>query len=344
MWTTHPYVLTLLLTLTSYSFLAVSSSVTHETGQTMTIKTDNVDVDVPPLTTNPDPKVQKVYKIFHAFGLLDETNKDVFELGGTILLEQEEGSTEAVVEQEVTIEGRSAEQLDARGKENEWVRVKVVEEDTGRSASTILSACELRRSNLRVELTLTLGMTGSILSLSYTPLISPLAPSCHSFPTFSSLADANQGLTFHTKVTYTTGTPGMTLPQVLTSNPPPNGLVWLPRTGYSGKGKVGNPHLDMMEDANTPPEHQSFLRRYWYIILPLLIITTLGGENNPPSTEKDEHSGSANIPTDGSNVTTPQGSQRLPNHQLQPQNTSINCTGRNECNSGEIKQRRGKRG
>jgi len=162
---------------------------------------------------------------------------------------------------------------------------------------TSVPACNVRRANFRDEFVLQLQPgTARALSLSYLPLVSPLAP-----PT----CDAYQGklpettLQFESKVSWETAVPGMVVGkpaapavqhQSTTTDPtakvgkikPPPGLKWIPgkrkstTTTATAAGSNGNPLLD---ETETPPEEAGmfgFFKRYWYIFLPMMIINLMG--------------------------------------------------------------------
>ncbi len=181
---------------------------------------------------------------------------------------------------------------------NGLYRVKVVDEDSGHSVLASASACDVRRSNWREEIGLSLGDSGSLISISYKPIVSPLALSCKDLPP---LEDGASSLEFKTKVTYSTASQGMTIPLVMPQNRPPPGYAWIKRLVKRGEnnplngGKDGSANdgssssssssntalpFDPTEDAKKN-ENQSFFRRYWYIILPVTIMTLLGGEEDP---------------------------------------------------------------
>jgi len=158
--------------------------------------------------------------------------------------------------------------------------VRVVDEQgSGGMAMASVPGCDVRRANFREEISLTLGHTGDILSISYTPLVSPLAPACRSLSALSSAENASTDLKFTTTVNYETATSGMSVPLVLPQTRPPPGLQFYPRKDGSGQGgKTGIPGVD--EDK---PQNKSFLMRYWYIILPAAFLVLTGGvEEEPP--------------------------------------------------------------
>lgn len=131
------------------------------------------------------------------------------------------------------------------------------------------------------EFTLTFNHQKSVISMAYEPLVSPLAPSCDDLqPT----TDAKE---FTSKISLETATPGMVLPAVLPQNKPPVGLKFL-----KSKNGSGSPALEGTEEEATA---QSFLRKYWYIILPLFIMSMTsgggGGEQEAPHPSQQQQQG-----------------------------------------------------
>lgn len=130
---------------------------------------------------------------------------------------------------------------------------------------------------IRDEITLTLGPRATVLSISYTPLVSSLAPRCSEL----SPPAAGEEVTFDSRISYETSTPGMTVPLVLPATKPAPGLKFYPQRG----GDAPRPALDGVPGAEgaagSGPE--SILKRYWYIILPmgLLALSGGGGEATP---------------------------------------------------------------
>merc|ERR1712038_707752 len=102
-----------------------------------------------------------------------------------------------------------------------------------------------RRANFREEIELSLSQTGSLQSLSYTPLVSPLAAQCDEL---QPLTSNNREYTFQTLVSYSTSTPGMTLPKILPKMRPPPGL-----TGIKYK-KNPNSSMNNMNNNNNKNE------------------------------------------------------------------------------------------
>lgn len=101
---------------------------------------------------------------------------------------------------------------------------------------------------------------------------------------------------FRTTVNYSTATPGIAIPSVLPNSNPPMGYDWIKRSKKTVGGSTENvgegessssePGFDPGQDK---PEQPSFLRRYWYIILPITLMTFMGTEE--PAKEGAQGSG-----------------------------------------------------
>ena len=144
------------------------------------------------------------------------------------------------------------------------------------------------------EISLTLGHTGSLLSISYKPLVSPLAPACDALRPLAGNGDSESPeLKFITSVSYGTSTPGMAVSLVLPQTRPPPGLKFYPRKdggGTAGGGKVGSgPKLPGMEGDKA--ENKSFLVKYWYIILPIALMALTGSKEEPPPPQRGDAGG-----------------------------------------------------
>lgn len=163
--------------------------------------------------------------------------------------------------------------------------------------SASVPGCSLRRSNLREEIGLSVGPTGKLLSVSYRPIISPLAPkTCQKLTTLSERPDvvfgrrgendeSSSAMPFKTTVSFDSHKPMMAIPTVLPQQRPPPGLKWYRRNSKNNPNPLiggsnvkheggGIPGVD-----DEPPSafKSSFLYRYWYIILPLAIMGLFGG-------------------------------------------------------------------
>lgn len=165
--------------------------------------------------------------------------------------------------------------------------------------SASVPGCSVRRSNLREEISLSISPTGKLMSVSYRPIISPLAPKiCHQLKPLSEKPETifgklgggndsvvhNNSMPFKTTVSFDSHTPMMVVPAILTQQRPPPGLKWYRRNaknnpspllgGAKQEGGGGIPGLD-----DEPPSgwRSSFLYKYWYIILPVVIAGLFGG-------------------------------------------------------------------
>jgi len=174
---------------------------------------------------------------------------------------------------------------------DDWYRLKLEEEgeENKNTVMTTVSSCQVRRAGFRDEMILTFGTQGRVVSFSYIPLVSPLAPkSCSDLPPPKS--DGDSTLRFKSRISYETAVPGMTLRTVLPTYQPPPGLKFISNkntvagaaTKDDGKGKAGsfgNPD----ENGEAKPEEQfdsspfGFLKRYWYIIVPMMLMNIMGG-------------------------------------------------------------------
>jgi len=143
-----------------------------------------------------------------------------------------------------------------------------------RTAMTSVPFCSVLRANFREEISLSLGSyDGELLSVSYTPLLSPLSPkSCDGMT--RSVKD------FVTRVLHETAKPGMQIPVILPEQRlVQNGLTILKGT----KGKEKGKDFGLQNDRGSQTENQSFLRKYWYIILPIFLMSVFGGAPEEPA-------------------------------------------------------------
>jgi len=213
---------------------------------------------------------------------------------------------------------------------NSMYTVQVVDDATGQAAMASVPGCDVRRANFREELELTLSEKGSLVSVTLIPLVSPLAPPCASLGPLVETEGAVPE--FQTTVSYETSKPAMTVPLVLPKVKPPPGLKLYPRkpaaaAGGEGAGGAGaGSNGDGAFEEDDKPQNQSFLMKYWYIILPLMILQFVGGPKEPP--QEEEGGGS-----EGGNAA---GSAAA---------TSVTAGGAAAVNAGAApRQRRGKRG
>eukprot|EP00566_Odontella_aurita_P015788 CAMPEP_0113529738 /NCGR_PEP_ID=MMETSP0015_2-20120614/2556_1 /TAXON_ID=2838 /ORGANISM="Odontella" /LENGTH=278 /DNA_ID=CAMNT_0000428393 /DNA_START=148 /DNA_END=984 /DNA_ORIENTATION=- /assembly_acc=CAM_ASM_000160 len=219
------------------------------------------------------PGISRTYKIYHSLGSGNFVER------GVITLSTPDASKEKL---KATVDHSndcmSPKEIDDMVQDGKMYSIRVVDESGGGSAAMAsVPGCDLRRANFREEISLTLGHTGDLVSVSYTPLVSPLAPSCRSLAALSSV-DSSTELKFTTTMKYETATSVMSVPLVLPQTRPPPGLSFYSRKDGTAPGsKTGMPGVDQDK-----PQNKSFLMRYWYIILPLAIMSLTGGEEPPP--------------------------------------------------------------
>lgn len=309
----------------------------------------------------------KSFKVYHSLG----QNKPflprgtiTFSTGGGVEDEtsvNDDNSITATVENEQNCLGENALQdIDDLVSNNGFYRIKVVDEENG-SQSVLASVlgCEVKRANFREEISLSMSQTGQLLSVSYTPLVSPLAAKCSELQPFNDESNRDREYAFQTLISYTTNTPGMNLPKILPKMRPPPGLKAIkykrnPNVNTSNSNNPMNDNADGSGSGNgngndnknyrnkfqseeedekkKQQESQSFLRKYWYIILPVTIMTFLGGEEPPQ----------------------PQGQQGQQRQGQQSNGGSVAAAaagggaamagGASSGSGGAVRQRRGKRG
>lgn len=136
---------------------------------------------------------------------------------------------------------------------------------------------------------ISLGPKASAISLTYIPLVSPLAPKSCDDPLWDNKASNLQG--WESRISWETATPGMVLRTVMPQYRPPPGLKWLPRLATNGKlyqaqGPPGAGDSKDGKGGDAPPEMDNtpmgFVKRYWYILLPLFLMNVIGTEPAPP--------------------------------------------------------------
>jgi len=240
--------------------------------------------------------INKKYKVYHS--LRPTTNPHYFSPRGHITLDAYADTVATSFEEsnENSCLYDSLGDIDSLVQSNGLYRLKIVDEETNRSVIISVPSCELRRSNFREEISLTIGATGDLLSASYNPLVSPLAPSCHDLPPLSATNDSDdtEKLSFKTIVRYTTAAHAMSLPIVMPQMRPPLGLQWLKRQGKRNSipqtadtaGSPNSKESPYFDPEKEGKQHESFLKKYWYIILPLMILTFLTSEEPPQKQSK----------------------------------------------------------
>jgi hypothetical protein len=177
--------------------------------------------------------------------------------------------------------------------EEQYYQLKLVEDSNGAAPApeilTSVPACNVRRANFRDEILLSLQDSAKALSLSYMPLISPLAPAnCDEYKSLP------EKLEFDTKASWEIAVPGMSVgkPKV-SSDPskpipkikPPPGLKWIP-----GASTRKSPEQGGFDEAQNAPEPGAFgfFKRYWYIILPLLVMNFMTAQAPPEAQQPQD--------------------------------------------------------
>ena len=152
-----------------------------------------------------------------------------------------------------------------------WYQVKIDNSENDDYVLATIPACNLRRANFKDEFQVTLPRTAErITSIAYTALVSPLAPeSCDELEIPESLP------TLTSRVEATLDTPGMVLKNVLPHTKPPPGLNFLKHRNT--KGSAGGARGPGAEEE--PPT--SFIRKYWYILLPLFLANFMSTPDVP---------------------------------------------------------------
>jgi len=260
---------------------------------------------------------------------IDDSN-DFVSRGTVSLVEKDDGEFGIIVEQENIVIGERAIQFDHLVASNQLYQLKFIDDITEREILISVPACDLRRSNFREEIILMVGLSGSIISALYTPKMSILSPSCHTIPSLTTLATIERFLSFQTKVTISTGEPAMTVPLVIPPLGPPPGLNWITSSKSSENIHKSPQTFILKEFQDNTTKNQSFLRRYWYIIIPLFLMTCIG--NGESESIKNETKESTN---NGKTSVLP-FDQRLLSSKLS-RNSSKKET------NGTTRQRRGKR-
>jgi hypothetical protein len=161
-------------------------------------------------------------------------------------------------------------------------------------AIATVPACHLRRANFRDEFMFVVGSDDAIVSMSYAPLISPLAPKTCDMESLALMRsiDEEKGVAFDSKVSdVSTYVPGMVLKAVLPQSKPPPGILFLPnpnRQRSANNNKAGSssagagPGTEGGEEGGepeTPPGPFDFIKRYWYVFVPLLIMNFVTSES-----------------------------------------------------------------
>lgn len=183
-----------------------------------------------------------------------------------------------------------------------------------------------------------------MLSLSYQPLVSPLAPtSCDAMEPLESPPE------FQSRISYEISTPGLPLRHVLVGEKPPPGLKFLPYPKRPQQQQAGSPSNPLLQDGGDGRNQQQqqpdspfgFMRRYWYIILPILLLNIMGGSPAPESPDQEAATPSQQGPSQGAALVAPAGAAAATSPSTRgPAAAASSPSG----TIGTAKQRRGKRG
>ena len=227
----------------------------------------------------------RTYKMYHRFGSEGE-----FTERGSVVLSAGDGGgngtelTATATSSDGCLVPSAVDAMVAAGPGSLY-SVRLVDEVTGRAASASVPGCDLRRAGFREEVALTLAEDGGLVSASYRPLVSPLAPPCEEMGSLEESLRSGEGgggaPEFKTTVLYSTSTAAMTVPVVLPKVKPPPGLKIYPRKQRPAE-EGGQDAAQSNPFEEDKPESQSFLRKYWYIILPMVLVNIFGAGGEEP--------------------------------------------------------------
>lgn len=191
------------------------------------------------------------------------------------------------------------------------------------------------------------GEAGQVLSMSYIPLVSPLAPkSCDELDPVPGIAELSS------KISFETPTPGMSLRAVLAGEKPPPGLKFLQfkRTASQVNANGANPILtDGSNDGQQAPPPSGpfgFLSKYWYVLLPIMLLNVMmapADQQQPQATPQDQDGGGA-AAQQGSAVPGPRAVEGSPVSTRAPSGSSPAAGATPSASGSASRQRRGKRG
>jgi hypothetical protein len=171
----------------------------------------------------------------------------------------------------------------------------------------------------RDEIILTLGKDANVLSLTYMPKISPLAPStCDEYPAYSNEEGGIKVPALQSDVSWETDIPGMVLQTVLPKYNPPPGLKYIKSTNNGGSnsmaGSAGTiPSGATMTTSDKPPPSftgkgdggdgdeppvldnslMGLAKRYWYVLLPLILSNLMSAGQEAPKEGGEAAAGAA---------------------------------------------------
>jgi hypothetical protein len=143
-----------------------------------------------------------------------------------------------------------------------------------------LPACELQKSGFKEDLSVFLGPNRNVVGFSYASPVIALSRSCDP----EKLASPTMLLT---RLKVSEGEPSMVVP-LLAQGPKPHTLHMV------DLGPFMDDNLKMHGDKNQQAQgNQSFLRRYWYVVVFLLIYFFMKDDGMPEGTAQDKPSAAA---------------------------------------------------
>lgn len=131
----------------------------------------------------------------------------------------------------------------------------------------VIPACELQKSNFKEDIALHMDRGGHIIGLHYTSPVIALPRACN-----PKKIPSDKDLKFQTNLRILEPTTAGVIPvQAQGPRPPTLAHVKL--------------NIEDVSEAGKPEADQSFMRKYWYIVLPMVLFTVFGGGESPAATE-----------------------------------------------------------
>ena len=182
-------------------------------------------------------------------------------------------------DKEVTLTGAEREQFMSLLTQNSFYRIRI-KSDSDMHVMAAIRACDLVKSGFKEELKIMVGSSTPVvtsgennsselskpfpLSIDYRTPASQFKKDCTKEAAKYAALDV---IKFQSAATIVRSMPGQAIPLVPSEGRPPPGLPpALMRTVPEGEGGKANPQ-----------QNQSFMRKYWYIILPLMLMLMTGG-------------------------------------------------------------------
>jgi hypothetical protein len=225
----------------------------------------------------------KSWTIYHSWnGGQDFSRRGVVEWAATGTADTAAGGGD-VLTVENDEECLSSASIDAM-LEYGWYQLKLQDDNNSQDyVLATVSACNVRRANFRDDFSFVVSRDDTIISMAYTPLVSPLArPDC------TELETPPGEIKFDSKVSVELDTPGMALKAVLPNTKPPPGLTFVQHPNKnkgSAGGAAGGQGPSEPEPVTGP---SSFIKRYWYVLLPLFLANFIGNNAAPASSDQQQ--------------------------------------------------------